>query len=109
MYTTIWEFRPAADRREEFEAAYGRSGSWADLFSRAVGYVGTELIQDTEDATRYLTIDRWRSRQAYDAFRNAFAAEYEELDAACEELTSHEALVGQFTSPWNGEPTGSTR
>jgi len=108
MYAIIWEFRPADGRREEFEAAYGRDGEWARLFSRADGYLGTDLVRDTADATRYLTIDRWRSRQDYDAFRARFAAEYEELDAACEQLTSPEALIGLFT-PWNGEPTGSTR
>ena len=108
MYAIIWEFRPAEGRHEEFEAAYGSGGDWVRLFSRAAGFIGTELVRDTADATRYLTIDRWESRQAYDAFRAEFAAEYGEIDAACEALTSSESLIGLFTA-WDGEPTGSTR
>jgi heme-degrading monooxygenase HmoA len=107
MYAIIWEFRPAEGRRDEFEAAYGREGAWARLFSRAEGYLGTDLVRDTADATRYLTIDRWRSRADYDAFRARFADDYAAIDAACERLTSAETLVGLFAE-WSGEPTGST-
>jgi hypothetical protein len=48
------------------------------------------------DETRYLTIDRWQTAQAYEEFRAKYGAEYRELDGACEELTSDERLVGQF-------------
>ena len=96
MYIIIWEFRPAENRRDDFEVAYGAKGRWAQLFARASGYQGTELVQDAEDGTRYVTIDRWESAQAYAEFRSNYDAEYCELDAACEALTSAEALVGRF-------------
>ena len=96
MYIIIWEFRPAANRRDDFETVYGRKGRWAQLFACASGYLGTELARDAKDTTRYVTVDRWQTAQAYEEFRAKYGAEYSELDAACEELTSLEVLVGQF-------------
>jgi heme-degrading monooxygenase HmoA len=58
-YATLWEFTVAAARQAEFEAHYGPDGTWARLFSRADGYLGTELLRDRADPLRYLTIDRW--------------------------------------------------
>jgi heme-degrading monooxygenase HmoA len=98
MLVIIWEFRPRAERRAEFVTAYGARGSWAKLFERADGWLGTELARDARDASRYITIDRWTSRSAYDSFRNRFAAEYAALDAACEDFTVHEERVGEFES-----------
>jgi quinol monooxygenase YgiN len=92
----VWEFRPRAERRAEFVTAYGPRGNWAQLFQRAEGWLGTELARDARDASRYITIDRWTNRSAYDSFRNRFSAEYAALDAACEEYTVHEERVGEF-------------
>jgi hypothetical protein len=41
----------------------------------------------------YVTIDSWDSREAYDEFRERFAAEYGEIDARCEVLTITERQV----------------
>ncbi len=96
MYTIIWEFRITENQRLDFEAAYGARGRWAQLFARAPGYLGTELVCDAEDVTRYVTIDCWESAQAYEEFRSTYGAAYRELDAACEAMTSAEVLIGQF-------------
>ena len=96
MYTIIWEFRPALNRRSDFESVYGPKGRWAQLFACASGYLGTELVRDVNDQTRYVTIDRWETAQAYEEFQAKYGAEYRELDAACEELTSSEEFVGRF-------------
>lgn len=93
----VWEFRVEAGRREEFERHYGPDGTWARLFRRADGYLGTLLLQDPADRSRYLTIDRWESRSAHRAFRARFAAEYEALDRQCEALTARETAIGEFT------------
>jgi heme-degrading monooxygenase HmoA len=93
MYRIVWEFEPDPARVAEFERDYGANGAWASLFRRGAGYLGTELFRSATDPTRYLTVDRWVSRAAYDAFRTAFGAEYTALDARCEAWTRTERLV----------------
>jgi heme-degrading monooxygenase HmoA len=95
-YLVVWEFRPKLGEEAAFEQAYGPQGPWARLFSRAPGFVATELNRDVSDARRYLTIDFWRSKQDYDAFRASHAAEYQTIDQECEALTAEEKLVGTF-------------
>ena len=101
-YTTLWEFTVAAARQAEFEAHYGPDGSWAQLFRLADGYLGTELLRDRANPLRYLTIDRWESREAWQAFRRAHTAEYERLDREFESLTTREVPLGEYV-PAAGE------
>jgi heme-degrading monooxygenase HmoA len=98
MYVILWQFRPAVGRESEFERAYGPSGGWARLFGREDGYLGTELLlRRSEDGSReYLTLDRWASRGAYEAFRDHRSGEYGRLDRRLEGLTEEEALLGAF-------------
>ena len=97
-YLAIWEFRVKADCVADFERIYGRDGLWAQLFRQSSEYLGTELVRDLEGAGRYLTIDRWTSREALQRFKQVYAAEYAELDKACENLTETEASLGNFES-----------
>ncbi len=95
-YVYIWEFEVAPHKQAEFLRTYGPVGSWSALFRQASGYLGTLLLNDQVNPRRYLTVDRWTSAQAHDAFLAKFRAEYEELDRACENLTSHEASLGSY-------------
>ena len=92
-HVLVWEFRPAPGREADFERAYGPDGDWARLFRRDPAYLGTELLRG---AGRYLTLDRWSSRAAFEGFRVRLAAEYAALDREMEALTSHEASIGAF-------------
>ena len=96
MYTILWEFRVPPERCARFEAAYGADGPWAQLFARSDGFVGVELLRGTESAGRYLTVDRWRSRAHFAAFKNAFAKEYAALDQELEGLADSETRIGVF-------------
>ena len=96
MYVVLWRFRPLKDREREFERAYGPSGEWAGLFQHGEGYLGTELLQRSEDHRQYLVLDRWVSRAAYEAFRARFGSEYRRLDLRLEELTEEETSLGSF-------------
>jgi heme-degrading monooxygenase HmoA len=96
VYTYLWEFDVAPESAAEFERHYGPTGTWARLFARAAGYLGTSLLKDPQAPGRYLTIDRWQNEQAYQAFRSEFAAQYAELDRDCERLTSGERSLGAF-------------
>ena len=95
-FVVVWEFEPRPDSGPEFERAYGPHGVWAPLFRRSPDYLGTELLRDLDRPDRYVTIDRWTSRAAYERFRAERAAEYHAIDEQCEQLTGHEALVGAF-------------
>lgn len=99
MYRIVWEFEPDAARLAEFERDYGSEGVWNALFRRGGGYLGTELVRSPTDPSRYLTVDRWISRSAYEAFRAAFHEEYAALDARCAALTRTERLVSTAEEP----------
>ena len=95
-FVYVWEFRVAPGREREFLAAYGPSGAWALLFRMAAGYVETLLLQDQSSPGRFITIDRWSSQAARDAFLAEFRADYDALDRACEALTEEESDLGSY-------------
>jgi heme-degrading monooxygenase HmoA len=95
-YVYIWEYAVAPDSLAEFERVYGPTGEWARLFSKARGYVRTELHRDRVAPLRFVTIDYWESESAWEAFRAEFAASFDELDARCASLTTRETELGRF-------------
>lgn len=95
-YVYIWEFIVAAEHVGAFERAYGPSGDWVQLFRRGAGYLRTELHRDRAQPQRFVTIDYWESREAWEAFRTRFAEEFETLDAKCLTWTTREAEIGRF-------------
>lgn len=105
-YVHLWQFDVAPDCTREFERHYGPDGSWAQLFRQSPGYVGTSLLIDRSTPGRYVTVDRWRDAGAFDAFRRAFAAEYERLDRDCKHPTLREHSLGAFDEMGGA---GSTR
>lgn len=96
MYTYIWEYRVGKAHVPEFVRHYGPDGTWVALFKRAEGYVGTVLFRDRDRPDRFVTIDTWRSAAAHEAFRRAFATEFDDLDRHCETLTERERFLGSF-------------
>jgi heme-degrading monooxygenase HmoA len=95
-YSYMWEFLVPSNFAAEFERHYGPAGTWARLFRRSPGYIGTLLLADRSAPGRYVTIDRWQDEASHAAFQNAFASEYSALDAACAKLTTRETLLGIF-------------
>jgi heme-degrading monooxygenase HmoA len=85
---------------EEFERVYGPDGAWAAFFHGAAGYVGTELLRDLEVSGRYLVLDRWESREAYQAFVEANRDEY--MRRVDETAFHHEQelRLGTFENVW---------
>jgi heme-degrading monooxygenase HmoA len=98
MFVILWQFDIAEDNVPGFEAAYGADGSWAALFARSPEYLGTELLKDAYVPGRYVTVDRWRSEQAFRAFRAQHDSDYEVLDRACDSLTEAETRIGAFVA-----------
>ena len=96
MYVILWEFEIAPHRAAEFGSIYSPQGEWAQLFAQAPGYRGTELLQSSEAATRYLTIDRWSSEEDFTNFQEKFGALYAALDARCQPLSLAQRKMGAF-------------
>ena len=93
---TVWEFVVRAGQDAEFERAYGPEGEWIQLFRRGQGYIETEMFRDVEIRGRYLTVDKWTSRENYELFRRQVQSDYLALDRRCEALTEREKHLGSF-------------
>lgn len=98
MYAIIWKFAVRPGFEKEFEDAYGPAGAWVELFQRGHGFRETELLRNAGATSSYLTIDRWESKAAYEAFRARFSAAYSAIDQRCEGLTESETEVGTYES-----------
>jgi len=96
MFVVLWMFEANVGAEDDFTRAYGSHGDWARLFRRSERYLETQLARDVEVARRFVTIDRWASRGAFDKFRATCKAEYDALDARCRALTRSERLIGHF-------------
>ena len=96
MLLVLWMFEAKAGAEDDFARAYGPDGDWAQLFRRSPGYLESQLIRDVAVPRRFLTIDRWASRQAFEEFKASCKGEYDALDARCQQLTRSERLIGHF-------------
>ena len=94
MIAFIWRYEVKDEARAAFEATYGPTGDWAQLFARAEGFRGTELFR--ADDGSYLTLDVWGSREAFDAFMAAHGQDYEALDRSTEGWTRSEHRIGAY-------------
>lgn len=92
----IWEYHVDPEKQSEYESIHNPNGAWNDLFKKSAGHLGTELLRDKANPQHYLTIDRWESKEAYDAFLSQYEKEYKALDAHCEGLTKSESLLGRW-------------
>jgi quinol monooxygenase YgiN len=95
-YVALWEFHVNPESISAFEATYGPTGAWAELFRQSPDYLGTDLIRDLNRPGRYLTLDRWTTRDALHSFKQAHHAAYQKLDEQCERLTEREISLGEF-------------
>ena len=93
MFVVIWRF--TTNDPIAFERHYRADGTWAQLFRTDPHYVRTDLLKA---ADHYLTLDWWTSRETYDAFREANAERYAEIDRECEALTTSEEKIGEYTA-----------
>jgi heme-degrading monooxygenase HmoA len=107
MFAVIWEFDVRAGCEAAFAALYGNEGEWVALFREYPGFVDTELLRDVRPAdadstrwvtTRWVTIDRWTSKDAYDAFLTAAQSRYAHIDARGDTLTLAERRIGAYTT-----------
>ncbi len=96
MFLVLWEFEVKRGCEERFEKVYGPAGDWVRLFGRDSEYPGTRLLRDPEQPGIYLTLDFWKSREAYEQFMARHKHDYKKLDALGEELTRKERRIGWY-------------
>jgi quinol monooxygenase YgiN len=92
----VWEFRVRPEHIERFERTYGEQGEWARLFRMDPDFIRSDLLRDPEQTGRYLTLDHWKTRAAYGAFRKKFRDQYAKIDALCEQYTLSERHIGDY-------------
>ena len=92
MIAILWRYRVRPDKTDAFEAAYAPDGDLVRQFRRAEGFIGTELMRGPEAS--YLTIDRWRSAEDFEAFLAGHRADYDALDRKAESWTLDEERIG---------------
>jgi len=96
MYTVVWRFQAKPGREGDFEQAYGPNGDWVTLFRTDPQFIGTELLRDLDRPGYYISVDRWDSREAYEAFKAREREAYDAIDGRCAELTILEKDVGHY-------------
>ena len=96
MHVVLWSYRVAAGREAEFQALYAADGDWSRLFEASPAYLGTQLLRDAAEPSRFVTIDRWRTREDYAAFLESARPAYAALDARGDALTVEEMRIGAF-------------
>ena len=92
-FAAVFLYEVDNDGRDAFEAVYGPDGEWARFFAGDGAYRGTELLRAGE---RYVVIDRWDSREAYETFLAARADEYAARNRNAARLWLREEDVGRF-------------
>jgi heme-degrading monooxygenase HmoA len=92
-FAAVFLYEVDTGAHDAFHSVYGPDGEWARFFARGEGYLGTELLRSGD---RYLLIDRWASRGAYEGFLVAHADEYARRNEAARPLWRHEQDVGRF-------------
>ena len=93
-------FAYETDEAAPFEDVYGVNGPWAAFFRDAEGYVGTELLRDVEQRGRYLVVDRWESREAYNVFVEANREAYMRRVDDTAFRHEQELRLGTFEGVW---------
>ena len=88
---------------EAFERTYGTGGEWTEFFRSARGFIGTELLRDVEQPSRYLVIDRWESSEAYNTFADENRDEYMRRVDDTRFHYEQELRFGTFENVWQSE------
>jgi heme-degrading monooxygenase HmoA len=88
MYVRVWEYQVEIGKVDAFLSAYRADGTWAQLFERADGFIGTELFSDVDQADRFVTIDRWRDVASWETFLALWGDDYRALDQRLQGLAA---------------------
>jgi hypothetical protein len=88
MFLALWEFEVKSGCEVRFQSAYGAEGEWARLFRTDENFIETRLVRDGVRTDKFVTLDFWVSRSAYESFKELNHAAYLRLDRECQSLTT---------------------
>ncbi len=94
MYCIAWKYKVSSNQ-SQFEAEYGRNGSWFKFFESCEDYLGQELLKHSDGQT-YILLDKWMSKADYQDFLDENKAEYDELNEKSKSLYDQEEEMGEF-------------
>jgi len=95
----IWEYQVNPDHIDAYIEAYTNNGTWAQFFRQFPGYIGTDLLRDAKNPTKFITIDHWQSAADFDHMKNVGSEAYSALDAKFEKYTLEEKFIGTYVLP----------
>ncbi len=96
MFLALWEFEVKPGCEERFQSVYGPKGEWVRLFRTDPCFNETRLLRDPAGSNKFVTMDFWESREAYESFKELNHAAYVGIDGRCESLTESERCLGNF-------------
>ena len=96
MFLALWEFEVKPGCEELFQSVYGADGEWVRLFRSDPSFIETRLLKDPAAENKFVTLDFWESREAYESFKELNHAAYVAIDKRCESLTESERCFGNF-------------
>lgn len=96
MFLALWEFEVKSGCADRFQCAYGPQGEWVRLFRTDPDFIETRLLQDAAAPNKFITLDFWQTRDAYETFKELNHAAYAALDRDFENLTVFENCIGMF-------------
>ena len=96
MFLALWEFEVKPGCEERFQSVYGGDGEWVQLFRGDPSFIQTRLLKDPRAENKFVTVDFWTSREAYESFKKLNHEVYAEIDQRCESLTESERCLGNF-------------
>lgn len=99
MFLALWEFEVKPGCLDRFREAYGPQGAWVWLFRSDSAFIETRLLHDSHQPEKFVTLDFWQSRAAYQSFKELNRSSYVELDKECANLTTRETMLGEFETP----------
>ena len=103
MLVNIWEFYIKPQSEREFEIFNGPNGEWAEFFKGSPEFSGTNylksmesILKNEEMARRYLTQDRWKSREGFDQYVRNNRERFNKLSEKNERLFLEKNYIGFF-------------
>jgi len=79
-YELAWLYEVDPGARERFVEAYGPKGTWSRLFAGSPAYLGSQLIEEPGEPTRFVIVDRFTSAHAYADMLEHTRTQYAQLD-----------------------------
>ena len=79
QFITTWKYKVKSEKRNEFEKLYEKDDNWVKLFRNIRINIKTELIKDLNNNDIYITLDYWKSKEAYYKFKDATKQEFSKI------------------------------